>query len=59
MKRYIRRRDCDPEEIERIIATEAEEVDINTHDFSKDSDDTYYTFDSLEEFRRWLAIEED
>lgn len=58
MKRYIKNADYDSDINDVVEATEAVEVDINTHDFSQDSDDTYYIFDTIEEFRRWLELEE-
>ena len=66
MKRYIRKPDCDIEEIERIEASESIEVDLDTYDLENDpdgildidneDDDTCYTFDSMEEYRRFLKI---
>ena len=58
MKRYLRKSDYESGDVEKIRATESVEVDIETYDISNDSDDTYYSFDSLEEYRRWLQHEE-
>lgn len=57
MKRYIKNADYDSDINDVVEATEAVEVDINTHDFSQDSDDTYYIFDIIEEFRQWLELD--
>lgn len=54
MKKYLRRPDYESNDIEKIRATESVEVDPDTYDDSNDSDDTYYSFDSLEEFRKFL-----
>ena len=58
MKRYLRKPDYESGDVEKIRTTESVEVDIETYDISNDSDDTYYSFDSLEEYRRWLQHEE-
>lgn len=59
MKKYLRRPDYESNDIEKIRATESIEINPETYDDSNDPDDTYYSFDSLEEFRRWLNDEED
>ena len=58
MKRYLRKPDYESGDVKKIRATESVEVDIETYDISNDSDYTYYSFDSLEEYRRWLQHEE-
>lgn len=59
MKKYLRRPDFESDDVEKIEATESIEVDPETYDSSNDPDDTYYSFDSLEELWRWLNREED
>lgn len=57
MKKYLRRPDYESNDIEKIRATESVEVDPDTYDDSNDSDDTYYSFDSVEDMLRWLNRE--
>lgn len=57
MKKYLRRPDYESNDIEKIHATESIEVDPETYDDSNDPDDTYYSFDSVEDMLRWLNRE--
>ena len=57
MKKYLRRPDYESDDIKKIKATEAVEVDPDTYDDSNDPDDTYYSFDSVEEMLGWLNRE--
>lgn len=57
MKKYLRKPDYESNDIEKIRATESVEVDPETYDNSNDPDDTYYSFDSVEDMLRWLNRE--
>ncbi len=66
MKRYIRKPDCDYEELKRIEASESIEIDLDNYDLENDPDGildieneydvTCYTFDSMEEYRKFLKM---
>lgn len=58
MKKYLRQPDFESNDLEKIRATEAIEIDPETYDDSNDSDDTVYTADSVYEMLRWLNREE-
>lgn len=57
MKKYLHRTNCESEDIEGAKGVESIEVDPNTYDDSNDPDDTYYSFDSVDEMLRWLNRE--
>lgn len=57
MKKYLHRTNCESEDIESAKVVESIEVDPNTYDDSNDPDDTYYSFDSVDEMLRWLNRE--
>lgn len=59
MKRYLKRPDFESNDVEIIRATDAINVDSETYDSSSDPDDTYYSFDSLDELWGWLNRERD
>lgn len=66
MKRYLRRSDCDYEELKRIEASESIAIDLDNYDVENDpdgifdientDDDTCYSFDSIEEYRKFIKI---
>ncbi len=56
MKKYLRRPDFESGDLEKIESTEFVEIDEN-YDDSNDSDDTYYSADSVDEMLRWLNRE--
>lgn len=66
MKKYLRKSECDYEELKRIEASESIEIDLDNYDVENDpddifdidnaDDDTCYSFDSMEEYRKFLKM---
>ena len=66
MKKYLCSSDCDYEELKRIEVSESIEIDLDNYDMENDpecifdidnaDDDTSYSFDSMEEYRKFLKI---
>lgn len=53
MKKYVKNYDaCSNETCESVLETV--NLDSSYYDIESDSEDTYYTFDSLEEYREFL-----
>ncbi len=66
MKKYLRKPDCDYEELKRIEASESIAIDLDNYDVENDPDgifdidnadnDTCYSFDSYDEYRKFIQI---
>lgn len=66
MKKYLRSSDCDYEELKRIEASESIEIDLDNYDMENDpegifdidnaDDDTCYSFDSYDEYKKFIKI---
>lgn len=54
MKRYVKRQPYEPNDLDKILTAESVDVNSETYDIESDSLDTYYSFTSLEEYRKFL-----
>lgn len=66
MKRYVTRPPYESNNLEKIQATKSISIDLDTYDVENDSDgifdvdsmndDTSYSFDSYDEYKRYIAL---